>query len=199
VLRQIGYAISARIDVVQIREDDLEGRALFDLVGAAVALARGSATRILVNDRVDVAVAAGAAGVHLKAASMPAPMARRLAPAGFLVGQSVHSVEEAVAAGETVDYLIAGTVWPTESKSAGHMCLGPGGLAGIARAARIPVLAIGGVSRDRIPAVARTGAAGIAGIGLFIGPPVPSGGCRARPLTDTISEARTLFARGLQA
>jgi len=90
-----------------------------------------------------------------------------MAPAGFLIGQSVRGVDDAVRAARDVDYLIAGTVFPTPSKPGLRVHLGVEGLSAIVRTVRVPVLAIGGVSIDRIEAVAGTGAAGIAAIGLF--------------------------------
>jgi thiamine-phosphate diphosphorylase len=153
---------------VQIRERDLAARALAALVSAMVALARGSQTRIVVNDRLDVAIAAGAAGVHLRSDSVSPSNARTLAPSGFLIGRSVHNVAEASEVGDTVDYLVAGTVWSTPSKPAGHKLLGVDGLEAVVRATTVPVLAIGGVTLERIPQVAGVGAAGIAAIGLFM-------------------------------
>src|SRR5207248_78303 len=79
------------VDLVQLRERDLEAALLYDLVAQAVDDARGSGTRILVNDRLDVAIAAGADGVHLRADSIPAAAARSIAPDGFLVGRSIHA------------------------------------------------------------------------------------------------------------
>jgi len=170
VLAQVGGAVGAGVDLVQIRERDLEAAALADLVARAVALARGSATRIIVNDRLDVALACGAAGVHLRADSLPPGLARTLAPPGFLVGRSVHTAAQARAAGREADFLIAGTVFETPSKPDERRLLGLEGLRSIVEAAAAPVLAIGGVTLERLSAVAATGAAGIAAIGLFADP-----------------------------
>jgi len=97
-------------------------------------------------------------------------------------------------AAEGADYLIAGTVWATESKDAGHPVIGPAGLARIAASVPVPVLAIGGVTLERLPEVARAGAAGAAGTGLFMaasggGP----GGCRAMMLGGIVHAARSTF------
>jgi thiamine-phosphate pyrophosphorylase len=155
------------VDFVQVRERDLEARDLAALVADVVAAARGSRTRVLVNDRVDVALACGADGVHLRADSMPVPAVRRLAPPPFLVGRSIHSADEArLAVG--ADYVIAGTVFPTASKPDAHPVLGVAGLAAIVRETAVPVLAIGGITADRVPDVLAAGAAGYAAIGLFI-------------------------------
>jgi thiamine-phosphate pyrophosphorylase len=158
-------------------------------------MARGTRTRILVNDRVDVALACGAAGVHLRADSVPASAVRSMAPPQFVIGRSVHTVPDAVAAGAGVDYLIAGTVWPTLGKPADHPVIGIEGLADIVRSASVPVLAIGGVTLDRIGEVAARGGAGVAGIGLFLAaePGTVNPGCRAVPLVEMALSARARF------
>lgn len=184
--------------MVQIRERDLEAGTLARLVSEIVAMARGSRSRVVVNDRLDVALACGAAGVHLRGDSMPPAAARSIAPRGFLVGRSVHAPAEAATCQADVDYLIAGTVWPTESKPAGPLDpppLGPEGLAAITRAAGVPVLAVGGVTLDRLPWVAAAGAAGVAAIGLFMGPKADPGPdrCRAIALLETVRTARVRF------
>jgi thiamine-phosphate pyrophosphorylase len=138
------------------------------LVAEVVRLTRATGTRVVVNERLDVALACGADGVHLRGDSISAARARSMAPAGFLIGRSVHGVDEAVRAAPGVDYLIAGTVFPTPSKPGRHELLGIEGLAAIGRAVTVPVLAIGGVSMDRIGTVAEAGAAGLAAIGLFL-------------------------------
>lgn len=192
---QARYAIEARIDFVQIRERDLEARDLAAIVAEAVAIADGTRTRVVVNERVDVALASGAAGVHLRGDSVPAAAVRSMTPPGFVIGRSVHGVEEAIAAAPGVDYLIAGAVWPTRSKPAGHAIVGVDGLAAIVRAVKVPILAIGGVTLERIAEAAATGVVGIAAIGLFMGPEGGRGAtsCRAEPLGDTVAAARAKF------
>jgi thiamine-phosphate pyrophosphorylase len=188
----VRHAVDAGIDLVQVRERDLTTADLADLVTDLLRLRRGTRTRIVVNDRVDVAVACGADGAHLRADSMPADAVRRIVPPGFLVGRSVHSVEEARTAGP-VDYLIAGTIFATASKAA-RVLLGEDGLTSIVEAVRVPVLAIGGVSIDHVPLVATTGAAGVAAIGLFIGSDAEAGGaCRAVPLGARVDAIRARF------
>ena len=194
LLLQIEHAVDAEVDMVQVRERTLETNALAGIVMKAVSLSAGTATRILVNDRLDVAIAAGAAGVHLPADSIPGAAAREIAPAGFAIGRSVHSVEEAVAAEPACDYLVAGTVWTSASKPGESRLLGPGGLGAIAKAVHVPVLAIGGVSLDRLPLVASNGAAGIAAIDLFLGPDRREDTrCRAVRLRELVKEARQRF------
>jgi len=166
VRAQVFAAASAGIDLVQVREPDLEAGVLASLVAVLMADTRHTTTRVLVNDRLDVALAAGASGVHLKEHSYSAAAARRLAPAGFTIGRSVHRAAEV--AGGMADFLIAGTVLPTVSKPAVH-CLGWQGLADVVAAAvGTPVLAIGGIGLPSLPSVAASGAAGAAAIGAFI-------------------------------
>ena len=167
-MNQIQQAIAAGVDVVQIREPLLEAGALASIVEESVERAHGTKTRIIVNDRVDVALACGAAGVHLKVDSLPAAFVRPLVPPGFLIGRSVHSIAEAMSAGP-VDYLIAGTVWPTTSKTSDVPLLGVEGLGAVVAAVAVPVVAIGGVTWDRLPLVSAAGAAGAAGIEMFLG------------------------------
>jgi thiamine-phosphate pyrophosphorylase len=195
LLRQARYAIDAGIDFVQVRERDLETADLAAMVSDILAMARGTRTRILVNDRLDVALACGAAGVHLRADSVPAAAVRSIAPPRFVIGRSVHAVSDVAAAGTGVDYLIAGTVWPTSAKPADHPVLGIDGLSGIVRAASVPVLAIGGVTLDRLGEVAVRGSAGVAGIGLFMdpGPGTAELRCRAVPLVELAAAARARF------
>jgi thiamine-phosphate pyrophosphorylase len=170
LVEQARRAAADGIDLIHVRERDLAAADLAALVADVVAVTRGSATRVVVNDRIDVALACGADGVHLRADSVPVAEARRLLPAPRLVGRSVHSVQEAIAASDA-DYLIAGTVFPSASKSTGPLAaelLGIEGLRAIVNASAVPVLAIGGITPDRIDSVLAAGAAGIAAIGLFI-------------------------------
>jgi thiamine-phosphate pyrophosphorylase len=192
LLTQVRHAVDAGIDYVQVRERDLEAGALADLVQQLVGVAHRSSTRILVNDRVDVALACGAAGVHLRGNSVPALAVRRAAPPSFVVGVSVHSVDEAVAAAPGADYLVAGTVWATPSKplESQAQVIGVDGLARIAAAVRVPVLAIGGVTLQRLAEAARAGAAGAAAIGLFMAAEPDGTGCRARSLGAIVDTAR---------
>ncbi|MGE0865884.1 MAG: thiamine phosphate synthase [Vicinamibacterales bacterium] len=164
---QVSAAAAAGVDLVQVREPDLEAAALARLVTAIVADTRETNVQVLVNDRLDVALAAGAAGVHLRERSFTVADARRLAPPGFVIGRSIHGALHQISEG-IADYLIAGTVLATPSKPAAT-CLGWPGLAAVVKSAGDrPVLAIGGVDVSSIPFVASTGAAGAAAIGAFI-------------------------------
>ena len=166
---RVRWAARAGAHLVQVRERDLEGGALVSLVRRCVDAVRGSRARVVVNDRLDVALAAGAHGVHLRAESMPASRVRTVCPPGFLVGRSVHARDEAVQAEANggLDYLIFGTVFPTASKPGGPTA-GLEALAGVVRAVRLPVLAVGGITADNLGNVGAAGAAGYAAIGLFV-------------------------------
>lgn len=171
VKRQVASAVRAQVDLIQIREPDLPDLELLGLVRCAVDAARGTGSRVLVNDRFDVALAAGADGVHLRSSSAPARLMRRHLPPGFLLGRSVHGAAEAarVAAGGGVDYLTLGTVYASASKP-GRVPCGIDGLAETTGAVRLPVLAIGGVTVDNLKEVLDAGAAGAAAVGLFAEP-----------------------------
>ena len=166
-------AVQAGIDLIQVRERDLDAGALAALVSRCLAVAVGSRTRVLVNDRADVAAAAGADGVHLRGDSIAVPAVRTLLCPGAVIGRSVHSADDAGTASRIggVDYLIFGTLYPTPSKEGGHRLATLDELRAASRAALgVPVLAIGGITVQRAVELARAGAAGVAGIGLFVPP-----------------------------
>jgi thiamine-phosphate pyrophosphorylase len=166
VVRQVRLAAAAGVHIVHVRERDLAAGELLRLVEECVEAVESSATRVVVNDRLDVALAAGAHGVHLRADSIDVDRARELAPRPLLVGRSIHSPEEAAIDG--ADYLVFGPVFPTPSKPAGHQPTGIAALQAAVERAAAPILVIGGMTIERLPLVARAGAAGFAAIGLFV-------------------------------
>lgn len=187
---QIAGAVSGGVDVVQIRERDLEGRALAALTRRCLALAAGSSTQIVVNDRLDIALATGAAGVHLREDSMAIDAAQRIGGSLALMGRSIHGPEGARAA-RGASYLIAGSVFTTDSKP-GRQPLGLDGLhQTVLHSGGCPVWAVGGVTRERLPSIFEAGARGVAAIGAFI----PSGPARdlARAVQELTSELRFSF------
>ena len=165
---QIDAAIAAGVDIIHIRERDMDAGLLLGLVERAVARASGTSTRILVNERADVAAAAGASGVHLPASGLPATRVRALS-ATWIVGRSTHVGEEPrdLAA---VDYVLFGTVYSSESKQPGSPVAGLDALAASVRAVACPVVAIGGLTPDRAGECLRVGAGGVAAIGAFLPP-----------------------------
>jgi thiamine-phosphate pyrophosphorylase len=189
-----GRVARAGIDIIQIRERGVDDAALVRLVRHVVSATQGSACRVLVNDRLDVALAAGAAGVHLPGAGIPVRRAREMAPEGFLIGRSVHGVEEArtIANEGGADYLTFGTVFESASKPPGHRVSGVVELQRACAATALPILAIGGMTFDRVPAIARAGAAGIAAVRLFATPPTGAGD---RGLTHAVEAVRSAWDR----
>lgn len=182
VVEQARRAAAAGVTFIQVRERDLETSALVTLVGQVVDATAGSPVRVLVNDRFDVALAAGAHGVHLRATSAPAERLRPHLPPGFIVGRSVHSPAEArlVHRAGGVDFLLFGHVWTTRSKP-GVAPAGVEALTEVVQATPLPVLGIGGVAVERIDALGAAGAAGFAAIDLFRDP---------RDIAAVVSRAR---------
>jgi len=142
---------------------------LYELAARAAALTRGSFTRLLVNDRADIAQAAGADGVHLTASSLEASIVRTTFGADFLIGVSTHSLAEARAARDGgADFAVFGPVFETAAK----LTYGePAGLEKLAEAAHelspFPIIALGGITLTNAPNCLDAGASGIAGISLF--------------------------------
>jgi thiamine-phosphate pyrophosphorylase len=189
LVERIGAAARAGVHLVQIRQRDWEGGVLARLVAAALLAVRGTRARVLVNDRLDVALAAGAHGVHLRSDSISASRVRCIAPRGFVVGRSVHSPGEAedAARGGGLDYLIFGTVFSTSSKP-DVRCAGVGPLVECCARVALPVLGIGGIVPGRLGLIGRSGAAGFAAIGLFAD-------CALDELPSLITRASDAFAR----
>jgi len=167
---QIRGAVDGGVDLIQVREPGLDAGPLSRFLRAVLADVPASRARLVVNDRLDVALCVGAAGVHLPERSFSVRDVERLVPADrtWVTGRSVHSAE---AARQTIgaSYLMAGTVRPSESKPEGGMLLGWDGLrAVVAEAAGTPVVAIGGMAAADVPRVVECGATGMAAIGWFI-------------------------------
>ena len=179
LLARIRDAIEAGVDWIQIREKDFSGKQLVELTRETVVAAARRRTRVIVNDRLDVAVAAGAGGVHLGRESLPVRevvawrernKAARTTVAGFVIGASCHSLVEArAAADEGADYIIFGPVFETPSKMQFGAPLGIERLREVCGEIRIRVLAIGGISMANAAQCFEAGAAGIAAIRLFQG------------------------------
>ncbi len=167
--RRVAEAVAGGVDWVQIREKDLDGEPLAELVEAVRAALRGTAARILVNRRLDVALATGADGVHLGWDAVEPADARALLGPGALIGVSTHDPGEALAAAAdpAVDYLQIAPVRPPRSKAPGREPLGLAVLERLQGAGR-PVLAQGGIDADTAAAAVAAGAAGVAVTGAIL-------------------------------
>ena len=167
LLRQVERALAAGVDFVQLRRRDRSAREMEALAKRLVALSPAARARLLVNGRLDVALAAGAAGIHLPADGLPVAEVRRAVPPGFIVSRSTHRPDEVARAfREGASFVVFGPIFPTASKP-GHPGVGLEALAEVASSVPIPVYALGGVTPVRLPGIAETGARGIAGISVF--------------------------------
>jgi thiamine-phosphate pyrophosphorylase len=164
----IERAIAEGVERIQIREKDLSARGLYELTRRALVLAEGSGTRILVNGRVDIALAAGAHGVHLPADSLSPESVRAITPRDFEIGVSTHSRREILAAQqEGADFVVFGPVFDPLSKTPYATSTGLAGLRESASGVAIPVFALGGITLENALRCVQAGAAGIAGISFF--------------------------------
>jgi thiamine-phosphate pyrophosphorylase len=169
ILRLVRAAVEAEVALFQIREKSLTARVLYELVSRAAEITRGSKTRLLVNDRSDIARAAGADGVHLTTHSLPADVVRKIYGPEFLIGVSTHSLEEARAARDAgADFVVFGPVFEKQGSGA------PQGLDKLREVTgalgEFPVLAIGGITLENLHACLNAGASGVAAIRLLNNP-----------------------------
>ena len=166
ILQTVEYAVNLGVDMIQIREKQLPARLLFELTRDVVEAARGSETKILVNDRFDIAMAAGADGVHLTSVSMPTEAVRAMTPKEVVIGVSTHSLASAEAAKNAgAQFVVLGPVFETPGKDT------PLGLeqfrAACETLSSFPVIALGGINLENAESAMEAGAAGVAGIGAF--------------------------------
>lgn len=169
LLALVERAAAARVALVQLREKNLSARTLYELASRAALVTRGTATRLVVNDRADIARAAGCDGVQLTARSLDAAVVRRAFGPNFIIGVSTHSLAEARAARDGgADFAVFGPVFDTPSK---RQYGPPLGLAALSEAARaltpFPLVAVGGINEENAREVLRAGARGVAAIRLF--------------------------------
>jgi thiamine-phosphate pyrophosphorylase len=161
-------ALKWGVQFIQVREKDLSDQILFEKVKRIVALAKGTKCKILVNDRADIALAAGAHGIHLPSTGFRATDLRPWLPDHFLIGKSVHTEKEIQSAyKEGADYLLLGHIFPTPSKSGLGKPVGLEFLKKVCTRFPIPIFALGGINTNRIQSILESGAVGVAGIRLF--------------------------------
>jgi thiamine-phosphate pyrophosphorylase len=169
ILKLIDAAVAAKIDLIQVREKHLSTKVLYELVACAADITRSSATKLLVNDRADVAALAGADGVHLITDSLPAAVVRQAFGSDLLIGVSTHSLDQVKAARDAqADFVVFGPVFQTPSKEQYGPPVGLAQLKQVcAKLNGFPVLAIGGVSESNFADCLGAGARGVAAIRMF--------------------------------
>jgi thiamine-phosphate pyrophosphorylase len=191
IVGAVGNALEGGVRAVQLREKDLPGRELFRLASLLRRLTREYGAMLLINDRVDVAMAVGADGVHLGVLSLPPGEARRLLGPKAVIGCSAHNAEELLEA-ETggADFVTFGPVYPTPSKAAYGPPVGIPALAAACRASRIPVFALGGVGAGNVEETLQSGCFGVAMISGIVAAPDPR--AAAAELLERISQSRNV-------
>ena len=194
LLAAVGRALAGGVRAVQLREKDLPGREMHRLALALRQLTSRHGARLLVNDRVDVALAAEADGVHLGVASIPPGEARRLLGPQALIGCSTHDLREvAEAEAGGADFVTFGPLYATPSKAAYGPPVGIGALRRACAASRIPVFALGGVGAGNVCEVLGAGAWGVGAIGAILAALDPEAAARdlAGRVGETVDRERT--------
>jgi thiamine-phosphate pyrophosphorylase len=182
-----GLAIAGGADAIQLRDKSCSSRELIRIGRVIREITRRSATLFIVNDRLDVALACGADGVHLGQGDMHTDVARQIAPPGFIIGVSVSTVDEAfLAEEEGADYVALSPTFSTGSKQDAGPGHGLSMLREIHRKVCVPVIAIGGINRENIPEVIDAGADGVAVLSAVVG---------AVDITAAARELKTLITR----
>jgi thiamine-phosphate pyrophosphorylase len=181
-------AIEGGVTMVQLREKDAATGEFFRLAKAVQLVTKKHHIPLVINDRLDIALAVGAEGLHIGQSDLPLAEARRLAGNSMFIGMSVSSVEEALAAEKDgADYLGIGAVYPTGSKADAGEAIGLKELAGICAAVKIPSVGIGGINAKNAAAVIQAGASGIAVISAILSQPdIQKASRELRSLLDTV-------------
>lgn len=165
-------AVSGGADVIQLRDKEMSGRELFETAREIREITRGAGVLFIVNDRMDIALASGADGVHLGQDDLPVHEARKLAPDNFIIGISVRSVTEAINADQGgADYVAVSPVFGTGTKPDAGLGLGTELITAIRQNISIPVIGIGGIQKENLRGVILSGAEGIAVISAVVNAP----------------------------
>lgn len=184
LVEQARLALAGGATALQLRLKNATSREFYRAACSLKELCREAGALFIINDRLDIALSVGADGVHLGQSDLPCAEARRLAPGGFIVGVSAHTPEQArQAVTEGADYLGVGAVFPTGSKADAETC-GLEGLRKVRAAVDLPLVAIGGVTLERLPRTLAAGADGVAVISAVVG-------------TDDPAEAAKRFQKAL--
>jgi thiamine-phosphate pyrophosphorylase len=169
LVKTIEEAIAGGVTMVQLREKDISSKEFYGLALRVLKVTRAHHVPLIINDRLDIALAVGAEGVHLGQSDLPCSEARRIGGEDFIIGVSAHTPTEAeIAERDGADYLGAGAVFPTGSKADVSAIIGPGGLKSIVGSVKIPVIGIGGIGPKNAAAVMAAGVAGIAVISAIL-------------------------------
>jgi len=172
LLDAVAEAIEGGVTLIQLREKEVSSREFYQIALKVKDLAHSRGVPLLINDRLDIALAVNADGLHIGQEDLPLKVARKLLGPDKIIGLSVSNLEDAVQGEkEGADYLGAGAVYPTTSKDVSESPIGPDGLKKIKDAVSIPVVGIGGINLFNIEEVKRTGVDGVAVISAIMGAP----------------------------
>jgi len=169
LLTVLHEALQAGVRLIQLREQDLDTRSLLTLATEVLTVTRSFNASLLINDRVDVAKAIGADGVHLRANSLPIPVTRRILGPKALIGASAHTAQEVMAAeAQGADFIVLGPIYDTPSKRDFGPPLGVQVMGEVQRICHKPLYAIGGLTPERVAEVREAGAYGVAVISSIL-------------------------------
>lgn len=165
----ITEACRAGVRAVQLRERDIDALALFELGRQIRSITRSHDARLFINDRIDVAIAVGADGVHLRETSLPVAEARQILPEDMLIGKSVRSIEQAMnAENDGADFIVFGTIFETQSKPGLKKTAGTESIIALTQRTSLPVFAVGGITPHRTRMCIEAGAHGVAVISAIM-------------------------------
>jgi thiamine-phosphate pyrophosphorylase len=172
ITQAVEEAIAGGVTMVQLREKNAESREFYEIALEVQGITKRRHIPLVINDRLDIALAIGADGVHLGQSDLPPSIARRLAGKDMIIGVSASTVEEALEAERGgADYLGVGAVYPTGSKTDAGDAIGLGRLKNVCAAVKIPAVGIGGVNPENAGEVMKAGAAGVAVISAILSRP----------------------------